>query len=103
MANAVASDVELTWAAFSDKDIDGFRIYRREQNESYFLLINTQGLIPAWHQDYTDGELPSASIYQYVLGVVTSDGDEALSQPVEVTTSAKSFASKTLARRGGGK
>jgi hypothetical protein len=101
IAYPASSEVELSWVAFSDEDLEGFRIYRRKQSESYFLMINTEGLIPAWLQDYSDRDLPSATTYQYILGVVTSDGDEVFSQPVEVTTASKTSASNAASKRRG--
>lgn len=85
--------VQLSWIAFSD-DMDGFRIYRRNEGEPFFTLVNRDGLIPAWLQNYLDLELQPSTRYEYLLGVVLSDGSELLSQPIEATTTSKAFAAR---------
>jgi hypothetical protein len=85
-AQSTRPGIKLLWCVFSDKDVDGFRIYRMARNDSYLFVVNRRGLIPAWHQSYLDNELSPSTTYRYVLGVVFSDGSEFLSQPVEATS-----------------
>ena len=92
-ARGVDIRVQLDWIAFGD-DVDGFRIYRRSAGSAIFLLVNREGLIPAWFQQYLDRGLSPSTSYQYILGVVFADGSELLSHPVETSTSAKAFASR---------
>ena len=88
------AEVELVWCCFSDKDTRGFRVYRRDQSSSYFSLVNREGLLQPWRQNYLDTDVASASGYQYVLAVVYADGTEFLSQPIEVRTPSRSFVSR---------
>jgi hypothetical protein len=88
-AHQVTTGIELTWMAVSEYDIDGFRIYRREQNVPHYLLVNDSGMIRSWQHVYLDGSSKRGRTYMYVLGVVHEDGSEHLSYPVEVTTTAK--------------
>jgi hypothetical protein len=90
-AHEVMAGVELTWMATSEKDIDGFRIYRRKSSQPFYLMVNTDGLISAWRFEYVDGGPERGQKYLYVLGVVHADGSEQFSQPVEVTTTANAI------------
>ncbi|MFQ5512505.1 MAG: hypothetical protein ACE5EO_11725 [Candidatus Krumholzibacteriia bacterium] len=85
-AHSITSGVELAWSAISEKDIRGFSIYRRGPDGFQFLLVNDEGLIGPWRKSYVDGDVEPATTYQYALGVVHTDGSEALSPPAEVTT-----------------
>lgn len=86
-AHEITAGVELSWMAASEKDIDGFKVYRREPSIPLYLLLNNEGLINPWRFDYIDGSPQRGHTYLYVLGVVHSDGSEQLSQPAEITTS----------------
>ncbi len=92
-AHALDTRIVLDWIAFAD-DVRGFRIYRRGRGDSHFFLLNREGLIPAWLQNYLDLNIEQHSSYQYVLGVVFANGSEILSQPVEATTSSRSLATR---------
>jgi len=83
-AHTIRSGIKLLWCVFSDKDVDGFRLYRMAEDDSYISVINKRGLIPAWHQNFIDSELLPSTTYRYLLGVVYSDGSESLSQPIAV-------------------
>jgi hypothetical protein len=89
-AHSTRAGIKLLWRVFSDRDVEGFRIYRIAKNDSYLFVVNSRGLIPAWQQSFLDSEVTPATTYQYLLGVVFSDGSEFISHPVEVTTPARS-------------
>jgi hypothetical protein len=76
--------IKLLWSVFSEKDVEGFQLYRMADDESYVSVINKRGLLPAWRQNFVDDDLKPATTYRYLLGVVFSDGTESLSQPVDV-------------------
>ena len=76
--------IKLLWSVFSEKDVEGFQLYRMAADDSYVTVVNKRGLIPAWHQNFLDDDLTPATSYRYLLGVVFSDGTEFLSQPVDV-------------------
>lgn len=95
-ARALNGAVELTWIAFSDKDVAGFRVYRKQEGDCCFFIITRNGLIPEWQQNYTDADVQPDTTYEYLLGVVLTDGSEYLSREVSVTTPADG---QTLARR----
>lgn len=80
-ALGIRAAVKLVWNVFSEKDVEGFRIYRMADNDSQLFVVNKRGLIPAWRQTYVDTELASSTTYRYVLGVVFDDGSEVFSQP----------------------
>lgn len=90
-ARPVTPDIELEWFVVSEKDIGGFRLYRRAKGEGVYFLVNGEGLIPRWRFDYLDQQLAANMNYQYILGVVHTDGSEFLSYPVEARTAGKSF------------
>jgi hypothetical protein len=90
-AHAMRSGIKLLWCVFSDKDVDGFQLYRMAEDDSYISVINKRGLIPAWHQNFVDSELAPSTTYRYLLGVVFSDGSESLSQPIVVRSSKASY------------
>ena len=91
-AHSQRAGVKLQWCVFSEKDVDGFRIYRMASDESYLFVVNRNGLIPAWHQDYLDSETAPSTTYRYVLGVVFDDETEFLSQPIEAKSQKKGHA-----------
>lgn len=84
-AYAASSSVDLDWHVVSERNVDGFRIYRQGDSTAY-VLINRDGLIPVWQDQYNDAHVKSNRDFSYVLGVVLSDGSEFLSQPVQVHT-----------------
>lgn len=88
-AHEVVSGVELMWMVVSEKDVDGFKIYRRERGRPIFVMVNNDGMIRAWRYRYVDGSPERETTYEYVLGVVHEDGSEQISLPVEITTSGK--------------
>ncbi|MDH3214853.1 MAG: hypothetical protein OEN01_01015 [Candidatus Krumholzibacteria bacterium] len=90
-ARLTSTGIELMWCAFSERTIEGFVLYRMAAGDSDLFIINRNGLIPAWHQSYTDSGLSANTTYRYLLGVMFADGSESLSQPVEVTTPSQSF------------
>jgi hypothetical protein len=89
-AHTLRSGIKLVWCVFSEKDIDGFRIYRMAENDATLVVVNRQGLIPAWQQSYVDTDLAPSTNYRYVLGVVFENGNECLSEPVEARSSNES-------------
>jgi len=90
-AHTIQSGIELVWGVFSEKDIDGFRIYRMAENDAVLVVVNKHGLIPAWHQSFEDTDLTSSTNYRYVLGVVFEDDTEYLSEPVEARSPEKTW------------
>jgi hypothetical protein len=90
-AHPIRTGMKILWCVFSDDDVDGFRIYRMAENSSYLFIVNKRGLIPAWQQNYLDGDLAPSTTYRYLLGVVFNDGSEFLSQPIEAKTSKQSI------------
>jgi hypothetical protein len=86
-AHPIYSGMKILWCVFSDKDVDGFRIYRMADNSTDLSVVNRRGLIPAWQQNYLDGDLAPSTTYRYLLGVVFDDGSEVFSQPVEAKSS----------------
>ena len=76
--------IKLLWSVISEKDVEGFQLYRMAAADAYITVVNKRGLIPAWHQNFLDDDLTPATSYRYLLGVVFSDGTEFLSQPVDV-------------------
>ena len=90
-AHTLQSGIKLVWAVFSDKDIDGFRIYRLSEKDVSLVVVNKRGLIPAWHQNFVDTDLTPSTDYRYVLGVVFEDDTEYLSEPVEARSSDKTW------------
>ncbi len=90
-AHTLRSGIELVWGVFSEKDIDGFRIYRMSESDASLVVVNKQGLIPAWHQSFVDTDLAPSTHYRYVLGVVFEDDTEYLSEPVEARSSEKTW------------
>ncbi len=95
-AHPAGSDIELLWRVFSDRDVEGFRLYRVSETDTHLFVVNKRGLIPAWQQLFLDKELPAETTYQYLLGVVFSDGSEFISYPVQATTASKSHSIKPL-------
>lgn len=89
-AHTLRSGIKLVWCVFSEKDIEGFRIYRMTENDASLVVVNRRGLIPAWQQSYVDMDLAPSTNYRYVLGVVFEDGNECLSEPVEARSSSES-------------
>jgi hypothetical protein len=89
-AREVTTGVELSWMAVSEKDIEGFKLYRRERGVPIYLLVNNEGLIHRWRYDFVDGDPKKGHTYLYVLGVVHGDGSEQISRPVEITMSSRS-------------
>jgi len=85
-ANNSPSGVELVWSAFSDHQVRGFRLYRQADDEAYFGLVNTNGLVPLWQQSYVDIDVMPSTTYYYILSVVMVNGQEYLSQPIKITT-----------------
>jgi len=90
-ALGVRAAVKLVWNVFSEKDVEGFRIYRMADNDSQLSVVNKRGLIPAWRQTFLDTELTSSTTYRYILGVVFDDGSEIFSQPAAAKPSKASF------------
>ncbi len=90
-AHTLRLGIKLVWCVFSEKDIEGFRIYRMAQNDASLVVVNKRGLIPAWHQSYVDTDLAPSTNYRYVLGVVFDDGTECLSEPMEARSSSESY------------
>lgn len=86
-AHPINLGMKILWCVFSDKDVDGFRIYRMAENSADLFVVNKRGLIPAWQQNYLDGDLVPETTYRYLLGVVFDDGSEFFSQPIEAKSS----------------
>jgi hypothetical protein len=84
-AQLMSSGVELSWFAVSEKDIEGYRIYRRETDEAFLWLVNEDGLLAPWQVTFMDGSIARDVSYEYVLGVVHADQSEFLSYVVPVT------------------
>ncbi len=82
-AYPATATIRLVWGVFSEKDVAGFRIYRMSRSDASYVVVSGNGLIPAWHQEYSDREVTPSTLYRYVLGVVFSDGSEVISQAVE--------------------
>lgn len=82
-AYSATAAIRLAWGVFSEKDVAGFRIYRMSRSDASYVVVSGNGLIPAWHQEYSDREVTPSTLYRYVLGVVFSDGSEFISQAVE--------------------
>ena len=91
--------VDMVWAAFSDNEVEGFKIYRSDNGEAFFFLVNEDGLIPVWQQEYSDDDVRPSTTYQYILSVILGSGKEILSQPLEVTTSKRSPAPRLAHKR----
>lgn len=99
-ARLVTPNIELSWVAFSEHDVDGFRIYRMRHDQSFVAIVNNDGLIPPWHQAYTDTDLTPSATYRYVLAVVLRNGSEVLSNPVDVSTSSGSAPARGIQQSG---
>ena len=86
-AQTITTGIKILWCVFSDRDVDGFRIYRMAEDSSYLCVVNKRGLIPAWQQNYLDDDLIPSTVYRYLLAVVFDDGSEFVTQPVEAKSS----------------
>ncbi|UCH84374.1 MAG: Ig-like domain-containing protein, partial [Candidatus Latescibacterota bacterium] len=84
--------IELTWAVTADEDIRGFKIYRRDEGGNAGNLRDVSGLIARDESIYVDRDTQAGREYEYVLGVVLTNGEEALSRPVSATTKALKLA-----------
>lgn len=84
-AQLMSGGVELSWFAVSEKDVEGYRIYRRDTDEAFFWLVNEDGLLAPWQATFMDGSITRDISYEYVLGVVHADQSEFLSHVVPVT------------------
>jgi hypothetical protein len=88
LAEALDEGVRLSWDVASDEAVSGYRVYRRENAQPKSEIANGDGLIPVGVREWIDVGARSGREYEYTLGVVLSDGGEALSQPVTVRTKA---------------
>jgi hypothetical protein len=75
--------VDLEWQMFADEPVTGFRIYRKLSGDDAFALLNSDGLIPASAQTYSDDDVRAGEVYHYQLAAVTPEGYEFRSQTVE--------------------
>jgi hypothetical protein len=80
------SGVNLNWAVYTEKDVEGFRVYRRSDKDCCYSVVNDEGMIAAWRSSYNDDKAQNGRIYQYALSVVLSKDVEVLSTPIEVRT-----------------
>jgi hypothetical protein len=86
-AYEITSGVSLTWMAISQNDIEGYRLYRKGEDDDFFALVNEDGLLPAWKMTFLDSEIAGDNTCQYVLGIVHQDRSEFLSNAIPVTPS----------------
>jgi hypothetical protein len=82
----VESGVKLQWETKSSADIEGYRIYRKNDGDSQHALLNDSALIPSGENTYVDRTVKSGVVYQYTLGVLMADGSEFMSDEVAVKT-----------------
>jgi len=71
--------VHLNWYKVSDKDIAGYRIYRRENNKGEFTLLNDGNLVST--NTYTDENIVSGTTYEYHVSAVDKSAAENESEP----------------------
>ncbi|MEJ2719662.1 MAG: beta-propeller fold lactonase family protein [bacterium] len=88
-ATPLDAGVELSWDVAADEGITGSKILRRDVGSGSGAFGSVSGLIAADAKSYVDRDTRAGREYEYALGVVLDNGEEALSQPVRVTT--KSF------------
>ncbi len=76
--------VRLSWDVEADEVVQGYRIYRNEENEPETAIVDE--LLSANTREFIDGGARSAMSYEYVLGATREDGSEIRSVPVTVST-----------------
>jgi hypothetical protein len=75
--------VALHWSLFTDEDLRGYRIYRREARAGVETAL-TASLLPIGERDYLDDRVLHGHTYVYALAAVRADGSEVRSVPAEV-------------------
>jgi hypothetical protein len=85
--HAVAEDrtVRLTWFSASQRDFDGFWIYRGSSRE-YLEKLTSEAWRGAIPYEFVDDTVEANRTYFYRVGAIAEFGREELSDIVEVTT-----------------
>ena len=72
----VENGIELVWDVLTEDPVDGFKLYRRDEDYNREVRIPEYGLIPAERRRYVDETVCAGATYSYVLAAVKSDGSE---------------------------
>jgi hypothetical protein len=83
-ADIADEGVRLSWDVETDEEVQGYRIYRNEENEPETAIVDE--LLSANTREFVDGGARSATSYEYVLGATREDGSEIRSVPITVST-----------------
>lgn len=90
--NAVAMDdgISISWHVYTDKAIQGYRLYRREPGKPE-ITLNDEKLEPSTQQ-YVDKAIKPGIEYEYALEVVLEDQSEIRSHWARVISAAPDLA-----------
>jgi hypothetical protein len=67
--------VILRWSVSADTPIKGFNVYRSDGGAENYVKINPRLLPPESGNEYRDHEVIPGKSYEYVIGVVESEGE----------------------------
>jgi hypothetical protein len=76
--------VELSWRIDTDEDLEGYRVYRRRDDQREERLITNTGLLPPAATTFIDDDVTPGHQYHYTLVVVKTDGSVIRSRAVSV-------------------
>ena len=83
--------VDLEWRVWSDDEVSGYRVYRRESGDAGFIALDAGRLLSGSATSHSDNDVEPGASYGYRLAAITPGGAETLSRTIAVRVPATGF------------